>query len=255
MGSPLQETVRNRLLASLSSQDFQRLSPHLEAVDLPRAFALSSPNQLSDYSYFIESGIGSIVASVANGQGAEIGIFGREGMSPTAVILNAGSAPYSIFMQVAGNGFRIESVQLSHALSESYLLRTLLTRYVQTVSVQTAFTALANATQHIEERLARWVLMCHDRTDGDTIGLTHDFLSIMLAVRRQSVTTALHVLEGKHLIATERGLVVVRDRKGLEDFAGSTYGEPEREYSRLIGTRISGSEGGNSKAQGLNSAK
>ncbi|MBP1862283.1 Crp/Fnr family transcriptional regulator [Rhizobium herbae] len=199
---------------------------------------MSSPNQLSDYSYFIESGIGSIVASVANGQSAEIGIFGREGMSPTALILNAGSAPYSIFMQVAGNGFRIESVQLSHALSESYLIRNLLTRYVQTVSVQTAFTALANATQHIEERLARWILMCHDRTDGDTIGLTHDFLSIMLAVRRQSVTTALHVLEGKHMIEAERGLVRVRDRKGLQDFAGDTYGQAEREYQRLIGVNI-----------------
>ena len=238
MDSPLQESVRNRLLALLSSEDFKRIAPHLEPVDLARGFALSSPNQLSDYSYFIESGIGSIVASVSNGQRAEIGIFGREGMSPTALILNSGSAPYSIFMQVGGNGFRIESIQLSHALSESVVLRNLFMRYVQTTSVQTAFTALANATQHIEERLARWILMCHDRSDGDEIALTHDFLSIMLAVRRQSVTTALHVLEGKHLVAAERGLVIIRDRKGLEMFAGEAYGQPEREYLRLIGVDI-----------------
>jgi CRP-like cAMP-binding protein len=232
-----QHTIRNRLLSCLSADDFLRLQPHLEPIDLPRLFALSAPNQLADFSYFLEAGIGSIVAASAGNYSAEIGIFGREGMSPTAVILNAGSAPFSIFMQVPGHGYRIQSIQLALALNESFTLRNLLSRYVQTVSVQTAFTALSNATRHIEERLARWILMCHDRVDGDSIALTHDFLSIMLAVRRQSVTTALHMLEGKHLISADRGLVTIRNRRELELFAGDSYGQPEAEYRRLIGVQ------------------
>lgn len=228
--------VRNRLLAALSDADFETLAPHLEHLTLPRLFQLSEPNQVPDYCYFLEAGIGSIVATSTAGQRAEIGLFGRDGMSPTSLVLNAGSSPYSIFMQVAGHGYRLQSALLAHAIAESSTLRNLLSRYAQAMSVQTAFTALTNASHHIEERLARWILMCHDRVDTETINLTHDFLSIMLSIRRQSVTTALHVLEGKHLVSNGRGHITVRDRKGLEEFAGDAYGQPEEEYTRLIGT-------------------
>ena len=111
----------------------------------------------------------------------------------------------------------------------------LLLRFVQALSTQTAFTALSNAVHQIDERLARWILMCDDRLDGADMPLTHEFMSIMLAVRRPSVTTALHILEGNRLIRAERGCIVVRDRAGLEEFAGDSYGVPEREYERLIG--------------------
>lgn len=234
MSPLLQARVRNKLLASLAAADFERLAPHLEFVELPRLFALSAPDQIANYCYFPESGIGSVVAGLSTGQQAEIGIFGRDGMSPTALVMHAHSAPYSIFMQVGGTGFRIQSVRLSNALEESFDLRSLLLRFAQVMAVQASFTALSNATHHIEERLARWILMCHDRSDGETIALTHEFLSIMLAVRRQSVTTALHVLEGQHLIMAGRNRVTVRDRNGLEDFAGAAYGPPEEEYRRLI---------------------
>jgi len=235
MAPLLQSSVRNKLLSGLTPVDFERLSPYLEPVELPRHFALSAPDQISDHSYFLESGIGSIVAALSTGQEAEIGIFGREGMAPTALVMHAQSAPYSIFMQVGGMGFRIQSIRLSSALEDSFALRSLLLRFAQVMAVQASFTALSNATHHIEERLARWILMCHDRSEGDTIALTHEFLSIMLAVRRQSVTTALHVLEGQHLIVASRSRVMVRDREALEQFAGAAYGPPEKEYRRLIG--------------------
>jgi CRP-like cAMP-binding protein len=129
---------------------------------------------------------------------------------------------------------RILNAQLVAAFSENISLRNLLTRYVQAASIQTAYTAFSNASRQIEQRLARWILMCHDRTDGDAISLTHEFLSVMLAVRRQSVTTTLHILEEKHLVVSSRGVVIVRDRKGLEALAGDAYGVPEREYEDLI---------------------
>jgi CRP-like cAMP-binding protein len=98
-----------------------------------------------------------------------------------------------------------------------------------------SITVLANAHYPVDERLARWLLMCHDRWDGDVLPLTHEFMAVMLAVRRPSVTTALHVLEGNRFIRAERGCVTIRDRSALEEFAGDSYGPPEREYERLIG--------------------
>ncbi|MCY0093161.1 Crp/Fnr family transcriptional regulator [Hoeflea ulvae] len=230
-----QTQVRNRLLAHVSAEDFARIAPHLEFVELPWRHAFSQPNMLAEYSYFLESGIGSIVAPSPEGHSAEIGIFGREGMTPIATALKADTDPFSTFMQVAGSAYRIRSAALVAAIDESNTLKTLMGRYAQAQAVQSAYTALSNAVHQIDERLARWILMCHDRTDGNDISLTHEFLSIMLAVRRPSVTTALHVLEGNLLIRAERGLIIVRDRQALESFARDAYGTPEREYERLIG--------------------
>jgi CRP-like cAMP-binding protein len=99
--------------------------------------------------------------------------------------------------------------------------------------VQIAATALADGRYNVNERLARWLLMCHDRL-GDELALTHDFLALMLGVRRPSVTDALHVLEGERLIKADRARIQVRDRLGLEQFAGEAYGVPEAEYRRLF---------------------
>jgi hypothetical protein len=232
----VQAAVRNKLLLALDAVDFARLVPYLEPVQLPRLYKLSSPGMIADYCYFPDAGIGSIVAEVSGGRKAEIGIFGREGMSPTALIMHVPTTPYSIFMQVAGHGHRIQSMRLSHAADESLALRTLLLRYAQTMAVQASFTALSNATGNIEQRLARWLLMCQDRSDSNIIALTHAFLSIMLAVRRQSITTALHVLEGRYLITAERNQITIRDRPGLEAFAGGAYGPAEDDYRRLVGS-------------------
>lgn len=230
-----QTAVRNNLLRLMPPATFSVISAHLEMVELPRGFELSEPHEEAEYAYFPETGIASIVARSPQGQHAEIGIFGRDGMTPAAVVLDAGSDPFSIFMQVQGDGFRVSTALLKSFLDEDGDLKNLLGRYVQALSVQGAFTSLSNAVHHIDERLARWILMCHDRTDGEEISLTHEFLSIMLAVRRPSVTTALHVLEGRKLIYSERGMIIVRDRQALEEFAADAYGESEREYLRLLG--------------------
>ncbi|GGF85140.1 Crp/Fnr family transcriptional regulator [Rhizobium wenxiniae] len=230
-----QTAVRNNLLRLMLPATFSAIVANLEPVDLPRGFELSEPHEEAEYAYFPETGIASIVARSPQGQHAEIGIFGRDGMTPAAVVLDAGSDPFSIFMQVQGDGFRISTGLLKPLLDQDAELKNLLGRYVQALSVQGAFTSLSNAVHHIDERLARWILMCHDRTDGDEISLTHEFLSIMLAVRRPSVTTALHVLEGRKLIYSERGMIIVRDRPALEEFAADAYGESEREYFRLLG--------------------
>jgi CRP-like cAMP-binding protein len=135
---------------------------------------------------------------------------------------------------MAGHGLRLPTAALKVAISTHPALDRSLRRYTQAMAVQTSATAFANAEHTVEMRLARWLLMCHDRTDGDDLGLTHEFLSMMLGVRRPGVTTAIHVLEGNHLIRASRGLITVRNREGLETLADNAYGMPEAEYARLM---------------------
>ena len=105
------------------------------------------------------------------------------------------------------------------------------------MSIQSAHTALANATAKIDERLARWLLMAHDRVDGDEIPLTHEFLALMLGVRRAGVTVALQMLEGNGLVGSSRGVVHIINRRGLARLADGLYGTPEAEAARLTGWR------------------
>lgn len=226
---------RNNLLLRMAPGDVARLLPFLDNIDLPRLTSLAEPGTVNDFTYFLENGISSIVVTPKAGQQAEIGLVGREGLAPAFGVSGVSSGPYHVFMQVAGSGYRIANAHLQAAMGESIALRNLLQRYLHCASVQVAYTAYSNATHQIEARMARWLLMCHDRTDGEDIELTHQFVGVMLAVRRQSVTEALHVLEGNHLIAASRGFISIRDREGLRKLAGEAYGVPEREYAANIG--------------------
>ena len=239
MDDTWQGRFRNTLLRRLPATSLERFAVRLEHVELPRSHQLSSPHQPMEHAYFFESGIASVVIRSPEGQHSEIGIIGRDGMCPVSAILDADADPFSIHMQMPGEAYRIPVADLRVVLTEDREVHRLLSRYTQALAVQQAYTALSNAVHHIDERLARWILMCYDRVDSSDISLTHEFMSIMLAVRRPSVTTALHVLEGKKLIYSERGVVSVRNRAGLEAFARDAYGECEREYERLIGAVVS----------------
>jgi CRP-like cAMP-binding protein len=132
------------------------------------------------------------------------------------------------FIQSAGNGQRIAAGALRDAIGASVSLHQVMLRYAHTFLVQTSQTALANARSKIEERLARWLLMAADRVEGE-LALTHEFLAIMLGVRRSGVTTALQELERTALIAHRRGFVTILDRKGLEECSNGTYTPPKRD--------------------------
>ena len=231
----------NRLLALLSEDDLAALAPHLEAVDLPKSTQIAKAGDQIEHCYFIEEGLGSVVSTTPEGFNAEVGMVGRDGILPTSPVMACTTTAQNIVMQIGGNGFRVETPVLMSILEQNAAMRRLLLRFVQTLATQTSFTALSNAVHHTEERLARWLLMCHDRMDGKQLALTHEYIAILLAVRRPSVTTALHILEGNHLIYSKRGLITIRDREGLEKFAADAYGVPEAEYARLIGPMRSAS--------------
>jgi CRP-like cAMP-binding protein len=227
-------TPRNKLLAAMSPEDFALLLPHLRPVALPLLKDLERPNRRIETVYFMEVGIASVVAVQPDDTKAEVGLIGPEGMSGIAVVLGGGQSPHSTYMQVAGQGQRITADELRKALRASESLRTLLLKFVQVFMVQTAHTAIANARAHIDRRLARWILMAHDRTRDNTLPLTHEFLSLMLGVRRAGVTEAIQSLNRQKLIETRRNQIIILNRKGIERTAGDSYGIPEKEYRRLI---------------------
>lgn len=225
---------RNRLLAALDLDDFRLLQPHLKPVTLKLRFELERPNQRIDDVYFVDAGIVSVVAVQKQKERVEVGLIGCEGMSGTAVVLDSVSSPHFTYLQVAGEGQRVSAIALRKAMDASKTLHKLLLKYVQAFSVQITHTAIANAQARLDERLARWILMAHDRVPGDTLPLTHEFLSLMLGVRRPGVTEALQSLARQRLIKNGRGHIVVLNRKGIERAAGDLYGVPEAEYRRLI---------------------
>ena len=230
-----QSQQSNLLLQRMSAADFGLLAPGLEPVLLPRHEMMCRAGERAAYAFFPTSGVGSLIAQSPEGLRVEAGLFGRDGFAPTAFAMDDDRSPFEGTMQLPGEGYRIEASRLRDAVGASISLRAILQRFAQALATQSGFTALSNAVHSVEERLARWVLMCDDRVVSGELGMTHEFMSVMLGVRRPSVTTALHVLEGNGLIRAERGLVIVRNRAALEEFAGDAYGAPEREYERLIG--------------------
>jgi len=196
---------------------------------------LFEPNKPIEQVFFLEDGIASIVSNHDLGRPVEIGIHGREGMSGVPVVLGAHQSPHDSMIQVGDAPAQlIASERLIDACASSAALNSLLLRFAHTLTVQTALTAAANATYELPERCARWLLMCNDRLESDRIELTHDFLSMMLAVRRSGVTVTLHALQETGAIRTSRGVISIISRSKLEAIAGDCYGQAESEYDRLI---------------------
>jgi CRP-like cAMP-binding protein len=226
----------NTLLASLSAADYALLQPHLSRSKLQRAQVLAEIGLPVKMVYFPEGGIASTVVTTPDGGRNEVGLFGRDGMSGVNLLLGSPTSPCESFLQVDGtHALTIDATKFVEIVEAHTGLRNALLRYVQTLLVQTAHTAATNANNTIEQRLSRWLLMCHDRLDGDLVAVTNDFLSIMLGVRRAGVTVALQVLEGEDLIRCERRAVTIVSRNRLEAVAGPAYGPPEAEYRKLVG--------------------
>jgi CRP-like cAMP-binding protein len=225
----------NRLLSSLSASDFDLLAPHLESVTLGLRKMLEEPNKRIEAVYFPETGFASVVAIQPSGKEVEVGLIGREGMTGLPIVLGDHRSPHATYIQAPGKGSCITAMDLRQAIQASVSLRDSLLKFVQAFGVQTAHTAICNARSKIEVRLARWLLMAQDRIQDDTLPLTHEFLSLMLAVRRPGVTDAMKALRERGLISYRRGEITIKNRKRILRLAGESYGTPESEYRRLIG--------------------
>lgn len=240
----------NRLLAALPEALLESLNAKFEEIELPVRMNLTKSSTPQSYAYFLDSGIASVVMGPEHIQGVEVGIVGREGFVGAAILLGVGQCPHHTFMQVAGRGWQIAAGDLREAVAAHPDLGALLHRYLHCYMVQVSTTAYANADYSVEERLARWLLICIDRMDSDDVHLTHEFLSVMLGVRRPGVTVATHILEGKGMIKATRGLLRVLDRAKLEQLAGNSYGIAEAEYERVLGSPQASQAGSFAPAKG-----
>jgi CRP-like cAMP-binding protein len=226
--------VRNRLLAKMLPEDLALLTPHLEMIALKERQVLEVPHKPITHVYFVETGVVSVVAVNDEDHRIEVGVIGKEGMTGVSLVMGDDRAQHSAYMQIGGEGQRMPAAAFIEAMNSSASLRNLMLKSAHAFMIQTAHTALANGRAKLEERLARWLLMAHDRLNSDAVPLTHEFLAVMLGVRRAGVTVALHSFERRGLIATRRGQLTLIDRKGIEQIAGSFYGIPETELKRLM---------------------
>ncbi len=218
-----QSRSTNLILSRLLDDEFALLKPHLEPVDLPLRKSLERRQRRIGGIYFPESGFASVVANGSDKRPIEVGLIGREGMTGLAVVLGNDRPDNETYIQVAGHGQCIKATALREAIDHCASLHRSLLRYAHAFLNQTTRTALANGRSKIEERLARWLLMADDRIDGDELPLTHEFLAMMLGVRRPGVTIAVQELEREGLIVRRRGTIVILNRKALEKRANGTY--------------------------------
>ena len=231
---PIEQTYRNRILASLPASEIKLVAPHLSHLILKRSQTLHDPGQMVETVYFLEEGICSIVATMEDGSTVEVGIIGRDSFVGTPAVLGTDHSPNRSFIQIPGSGFAIKTkILLEHANNSCSVLRSSLQRGVQGLLVQTAQTAACNRVHDLEERLARWLLMCQDRMQIDHLPLTHEFLAMMMGTRRSTVTVVASMLHKAGLIEYSRGNVTVLNRAGLEDVACECYPVIHREYVRL----------------------
>ena len=215
------QTHQNLILSRLSKTDLALLEPHLEPVDLPLRKVLGRANKKITAVYFPESGFASVV--VNTGKPIEVGLIGREGMTGLPVVLGGDRSDNETYMQAAGQGLCMRANELRNAIEKSRTLHSSMLRYAHAYLNQTAKTAVANGRSKIEERLARWLLMAHDRVESPELPLTHEFLAMMLGVRRPGVTVAVQHLEREGVIARRRGRIVICNREKLEKLSNGTY--------------------------------
>ncbi len=228
-------SFRNQLLARLSDGDRERLLPHLSLVKLPQLMPLVTPGDTIERCYFFESGVASVVSTTPDGKQAEIGIIGREGMVDVAAVMGGKRTPLEVFVQMPGEAFAISTGEVVRVADESRDFRRLLLGFAHSFLIQVSQTALATVTLTIQDRLARWLLMSCDRSESDSFPITHEFLSLMLGVRRAGVTDALGALAEAGYIATSRGQITILDRMAIEKRVGDSYGIPEANYRELVG--------------------
>jgi CRP-like cAMP-binding protein len=224
----------NRILMDLSDEDYVLLNGHLSRVDLPLRRKLELSNRHIEHVYFMESGFASVVANGSGDDAIEVALIGREGVTGVPVIMGADRWPNETFIQSAAIAKRIPAETLADVIKQSETLHQTLLTYCHTFLVQISQTALSNGRGKIEQRLARWLCMAHDRSDGNELGLTHEFLALTLGVRRPGVTLALEQLARDGLIRLKRGRITIANRRLLELRTNGAYGRAEIEFDRLF---------------------
>jgi CRP-like cAMP-binding protein len=234
MPSKSPATIQNRILAALPAAEYDRIAKNLKEVSLTLGETLYEAEARITDVYFVNNGVVSLVANMQDGRSVEVGLVGNDGMLGLSVVLGDDISPNLAIVQIANGAMRMSVAALKKELKQDGMLRGLLLRCTLSMLKQVSQTAACNGSHTVGERLARWLLMCHDRVSGNELKLTQEFISQMLGIRRAGVSEAAIVLQNRGLIAYSRGNITVLDRAGLEEYACECYGIVKAEYDRLF---------------------
>jgi CRP-like cAMP-binding protein len=219
----------NRLLDAMPPESVERLQPHLE----PFTLVLAEPVKSTEYVYFPIAGMISVVATMRDGDSVEIGMIGREGMYSVSAILSDDTPFQTAMVQLPGRALRLTTRLLRQEMQADGTVQKLLLRYTQATLSAVAQSAACNRLHLLEQRCARWLLACRDRADADKFPMTHEFLAMMLGVRRPGVTLAARALQENGLITYNHGTMTVLDRPGVEAASCECYRAIRDEFARL----------------------
>ena len=229
----------NLLLEAVPEAERRRLAPFLETVTLDLKDVMVEPGEPIRYVYFPSGAVASSVYTMRDGSTVETSITGLEGIVGVHVWLRQSAAVTRTFIQVPGECIRMRSdIFLAKVVDEGSPLSDLIREYVSAYLSLTAITAACNRIHRIEERLCRWLKMVHNRVEGDSFPVRHEFLAYMLGVHRPSVSIAAAMLRKAGLIRYEYGRLTVLDSKGLEAGACECYSAMELEFERRFGQRL-----------------
>lgn len=229
------EVPKNRLLASLPTADYGRLQPYLEPVELTYRRVLYRANRPIEFVYFFETGVGSLVNTLRNGDASEVGTIGNEGIVGMPVVLGDQRAPTTVYVQVPGTGLRMRSEDFVRAMEQSAALRRSLLHYVHAFFNQVAQSVACAHHHPLEQRCCRWLLMTYDRMNSNEFLLTQEFLAMMLGVRRSGVSVAAGGLQRAGLISYKHGEITILDLAGLKQRSCECYRVTKLEFDRLLG--------------------
>jgi CRP-like cAMP-binding protein len=216
-------TASNMILAGLEPAERQRLEPHLTYHHMSLGEKLFDPGEPIDFLFFPDHSMASVVGRTRQGQSAEIGVIGKEGVVGVDLLLGATKITNPIMIQMANGGFRLPAAEALREFKLGGSFQAAILSFTHRLMIQVSQTAVCNALHGLEERLARWLLMCRDRSRDDTLNLTQEFLSFMVGTTRASVTLAAITLQELGYITYKRGSITVLDRQSLIEFACDCY--------------------------------
>ncbi|PYS89646.1 MAG: Crp/Fnr family transcriptional regulator [Acidobacteria bacterium] len=234
MSNALRQPTENHILATLSPEDYERIAPHLEPVNLPQGQTLYQAGEPIKHVYFPTNSMVSLVSQMSDGANVEVGIIGFEGMVGLSCLLGVDESPYEAIVQIQDGALRMSAQTIKREFKRGGALHDLLLRYTQSLLLMTSQVAACNRVHGIGERLARWLLMSYDRCVYADLPLTHEFIATMLGVRRAGVTEAASILQTEGLITYHRGHITIKDKQGLEEFACECYQIIKTEFDHLL---------------------
>lgn len=217
------QPVENEILLSLPTKEREAIFPQLTFVELRTHDVLHEPGEAIKFGYFLNRGMTSILTVLPEGKSVEVGLTGKDGFVGLPLIVGFSSGPTQAVVQIAGDAFRIGARGITQVVRQCPTLVNRLQRYVQILAMQGTQVAACNRLHEVDERLARWLLMCQDRIGSDFVPLTQEFLAHMLGTRRASVTVAAGMLQKAGLITYSRGHVNIVDRTRLENACCECY--------------------------------